>query len=124
MSYLGKNVSGRRWHNAVSRLAKNSLLEIPRTQFQVSNLLGGFNLPQVQLLHFLSCPRSPAQEFQTGFDAGVVCEAAYWHGFSHRFPAHTFGQMGDDLFQCDAFQRGTIGGFLSFIHAFILQRIR
>ena len=71
---------------------------------------------QIQLLHLRSRPGRSAQELQTGFDAGVVREAADGDGLAHRFPAEFFGQLRDDHLKGDTLKRWTFR-----VHVLILQ---
>ena len=79
------------------------------------------NLLQIQLLHLRPRPGRPAQELQTGFDAGVVRKAAHRDCVGHRFPSHGLGQMRDDHFKRDAFQTGAVCRLFDCIHRCILQ---
>ena len=57
---------------------------------------------QIQVFDFFARPRCSAQKFETGFDAGVVGEAAHGDRFCHRGPARLLGKLGDHHFQSHA----------------------
>ena len=59
------------------------------------------NIPRLQ---FLPRPWRFAEEFQAGFDAGVVQEALDGDLFEHAFPSEELFEFGEDAFERDAVQ--------------------
>ena len=49
-------------------------------------------------------------------------EATYRNGDPHRFPAHVFRELDDDIFQRDALRNPCVHGNVSCAHRLILQR--
>lgn len=66
---------------------------------------------QIKPLHFLTCPRCPAQKLQAGSHARVKGKAAHSNTLSQSWPAVVRYQGRQNGFQCHAVQRVTrLGG--------------
>lgn len=54
------------------------------------------NVPLVELFNFLSSPRGPAEEFQTGLDAWGMGKAPNLDSFTQGRPPKVFNEPGHD----------------------------
>jgi hypothetical protein len=59
---------------------------------------------QIKFFNFLPCPWSPAQKLQTGFDAGIVCEASDRDALSQFLPAIFQYKFIEDHLKSDSMQ--------------------
>ncbi len=67
--------------------------------------------PKIHLFHLGSGPRCFAEEFQAGFDAGLLGETSDIDYLSHLLPAIALYQLLKHRLQCDVVQ-GIIGLFI------------
>ena len=76
---------------------------MPATDDGGGELFGGRF--QVEVLHFLPCPRGSAQKLQTGFDARLGREAFDRDAPAHLLPAEAGHKLVEDHFERDAVER-------------------